>query len=169
MRKYFMEEIQAVRVFTSERYPFFDHDLLELIFRTPFAGMYNGAMKRSAVKRRRAQMLYAHALRKYRPELGTLLTDRGYRPDDLLSPLYGLKILPGYLRAKQNQRVKGDDTFDTATWTRTFCEKNRQVLAGANGLLKGDLDGDLRAGRNETDNLAFSKAYSLKFFLSRLF
>lgn len=167
MRKYFMEEIQAVRVFTSERYPFLDHDLLELIFRTPFVGMYNGAMKRSAVRRRRAQMLYAHAFRKYRPELGSFLTDRGYRPDDLLSPFYGLKILPGYLRAKRYERVKGNDTFDTAAWTRTFFEKNRPVLAAANVLFRNDLDGNLRAGRNETDNLAFSKAYSLKFFLSR--
>jgi hypothetical protein len=167
VRKYFMEEIQAVRVFTSERHPFFDHDLLDLIYRTRWAGLYSGAMKRSALKRRRAQMLYAHAFRKYWPELGGFVTDRGYRPDDLLSPFYGLKILPGYLRAKRYQRAKGDDTFDITTWTRKFLEENRSVLTRANELVRGDLDGNLRAGKNETDSLSLSKAYSLKFFLSR--
>ena len=69
IRKYFMQEIQIERVYVTTRFPYLDDDLVELIYKTTFAGMYNGFLKKSMVKRRKGQLLYAHIINKYKPEL----------------------------------------------------------------------------------------------------
>ncbi len=43
-------------------------------------------------------MLYAHIIRNAYPEFGKMLTDKGYRPDDLINPLGKLNIAKGYIK-----------------------------------------------------------------------
>ncbi len=42
IRKYFSQEISLERVFVTTKFPYYDIDLVELIYRTTWAGMYNG-------------------------------------------------------------------------------------------------------------------------------
>ncbi|MCE1165361.1 MAG: hypothetical protein LWX07_08180 [Bacteroidetes bacterium] len=119
VRKYFMQEIQVDRVYVTARFPFFDDDFVELMYKTPFAGMYNGFLGKSKFKRRKGQLLYAHIYRKFRPELGKIRLDRGYRPDDLLKPFpfNFLSLYKGVKEAAAYKRAKGNDTFNPEKWT----------------------------------------------------
>jgi hypothetical protein len=119
LRKYFSQEVSIERVYVTTRFPYFDIDLIDLIYQTPWAGMYNGFLGESKFKRRKGQLLYAHIIKKFKPELGALILDRGYTPNDLLFPfpLNYLKIGMGVWRAKKYlKKAGGNDTFDTEKW-----------------------------------------------------
>lgn len=123
IRKYFMQEIQIERMYVTTRFPYFDSDLVELIHKTPFAGMYNGFLGKSKAKRRKGQLLYAHIVKKFKPELGNIILDRGYKPNDLLKrfPFNYLIIAKGVYNAKKYIKQKGNDTFDTSgKWEYDF-------------------------------------------------
>jgi len=119
IRKYFSQEIAIERVYVTTRFPYFDTDLVDLIYQTPWAGMYNGFLGESKFKRRKGQLLYAHIIKKNKPELGAIHLDRGYTPNDLLLPfpLNYIKIGAGVWNAKKHmQKAGGNDTFKTETW-----------------------------------------------------
>lgn len=119
MRKYFSQEIQIERVFVTTRVPYFDNDMVDLMYKTPFAGMYNGFLGKSKFKRRKGQLLYANVIKKYKPQLGKIMLDRGYTPDDLLLPFpfNYMKISLGVFKAKKHmQKAGGNDTFKTEIW-----------------------------------------------------
>ncbi len=119
VRKYFTQEIQVDRVYVTARFPFFDDDFVELMYKTPFAGMYNGFLGKSKFKRRKGQLLYAHIYRKFKPELGKIKLDRGYRPDDLLKPFpfNFLSLYKGVKEVAAYKRATGNDTFNSEKWT----------------------------------------------------
>lgn len=119
IRKYFSQEISIERVYVNTRIPYFDIDMVELIYKTPWAGMYNGFLGESKFKRRRGQLLYSHIIKKYYPKLGKIVLDRGYTPNDLLIlfPFNYIKIAIGVIKAKKYMSKKGgNDTFKTEEW-----------------------------------------------------
>lgn len=122
LRKYFLQEIQIERVYVTTRFPYFDLDFVELIHQTPFAGMYNGFLGQSKIKRRKGQLLYAHIFKKYKPELGKIILDRGYTPDTLLQPFPAnyINIFRGVLKMKQYYKQKGNETFNSEVWSIPF-------------------------------------------------
>lgn len=127
IRKYFMQEVQLERVYITNRFPYFDDDLVELIYKTPYAGMYNGFLGNSKVKRRKGQLLYAYILNKYYPELGKYVIDRGYCPADLIrmTPFNYLFLILGVMKSKIDNRmrgIKGSDDFNSAEWSRPTIE-----------------------------------------------
>jgi hypothetical protein len=168
IRKYFSQEISIERVYVTTRFPYFDTDLVDLIYRTPWAGMYNGFLGESKFKRRKGQLLYAHVIRKYKPELGRIVLDRGYAPDDLLLPfpLNFLKIAAGVHHAKKYMKnAGGNDTFQTETWARECIKK----IVGSKSSFSGHLFGDrLSAFKLSKDSSVTSLTYrhmvSLKAF-----
>jgi hypothetical protein len=122
IRKYFMQELQIERVYITNRFPYFDDDLVDLMYKTPFAGMYNGFLGKSKIKRRRGQLLYAYILNKYMPELSVIELDRGYKPHDLLRmyPINYLYLLKGVIDTKKYLKEKGNDTFRSEKWSFPF-------------------------------------------------
>ncbi|MBI5403533.1 MAG: hypothetical protein HY959_09030 [Ignavibacteriae bacterium] len=122
VRKYFSQEIQIERVYVTTRFPFFDDDFVELMYKTPFAGMYNGFLGKSKFKRRKGQLLYAHIYRRFKPELGRFRLDRGYEPDDLLKlfPFNFISIYKGIRKTSAYKKIKGNDTFNSEKWTEGF-------------------------------------------------
>ncbi len=122
LRKYFMQEIQIERVYVTTRFPYFDIDFVELIHKTPYAGMYNGFLGNSKIKRRKGQLLYAHIFKRYNPELGKITLDRGYTPDTLLQPFPAnyINIYRGVLKMKQYYKQKGNETFNSEVWSIPF-------------------------------------------------
>lgn len=120
LRKYFSQEVSIERVFVTTYFPYFDIDLVDLIYRTPWAGMYNGFLGKSKFKRRKGQLLYAHIIKKYYAELGKISFDRGYTSNDLLLPfpINYLKIGIGVFLAKRYmKKAGGNDTFKTKDWS----------------------------------------------------
>jgi hypothetical protein len=122
VRKYFSQEIQIERVYVTTRFPFFDDDFVELMYKTPFAGMYNGFLGKSKFKRRKGQLLYAYIYKRFKPELGRMRLDRGYKPDDLLKPFpfNFISIYRGIKKTASYKKQKGNDTFNSEKWTEKF-------------------------------------------------
>lgn len=136
IRKYFSQEILMERVYVTTYFPYFDFDLIDLIYQTPWAGMYNGFLGNSKFKRRKGQLLYAHIIKKYKPELGKIKLDRGYRSNDLLLPFpinYARIALGVYQAKSYMHKVGGNDTFKTPEWSRNTIS---QVLNGNTDILK---------------------------------
>ncbi|MGD2087757.1 MAG: hypothetical protein PVH61_16385 [Candidatus Aminicenantes bacterium] len=169
IRKYFMQEIQIERLHVTTRFPYFDDDLMDLIYKTPFAGMYNGFLGKSKYKRRHGQLLYAHILKKYEPGLGKMVLDRGYTPDDLIKPfpINYLNLYIGVKKAKKYIKIHGNDTFNPGKWNRSFI---KEVINGKNFIDecdRGIVDG-FRNNQYLNDLLTYSHMISLNHYISTL-
>lgn len=126
LRKYFSQEISIERVYVNTKIPYFDVDFVKLIYQTTWAGIYNGFLGNSKVKRRKGQLLYAHIMKKYRPALLKLKLDRGYTPAALLlpTPFNYINLAIGVYQAKQYlKNCRGNDTFDTYEWSKEYIRK----------------------------------------------
>lgn len=98
-RKYFGAEMinQFPRI--RNRTPFLDTGFLRTLFQSELAGAYSDFYESNPFKRYRGQLLYAEIIRRAFPALGRPDTDKGYRPDDLLS-------VPGRVRIGKNYVFK---------------------------------------------------------------
>lgn len=170
IRKYFSQETSIERVYVTTRFPYFDTDLVDLIYQTPWAGMYNGFLGESKFKRRKGQLLYAHIIKKSRPELGALPLDRGYTPDDLLRPfpLNYLKIGAGVWKAKKHmQKAGGNDTFKTETWAMQTLKMISEFKSGfASDVFKDRLHGLFESQEYKNSFLTYRHMASIQAFFN---
>jgi len=172
IRKYFSQEISIERVFVSTRFPYFDTDLVDLIYKTSWAGMYNGFLGESKFKRRKGQMLYAHIMKKYKPELGKILLDRGYCSNDLLLPfpINYLKVAFGvYCAKKYMKNANGNDTFKTEVWSK---EPLKQILEKPNtiseNVFANRLENALQSHTEKFNFLTFRHLVAIKQLFSTI-
>ena len=173
LRKYFSQELSIERVYVTTKYPYFDMDIVNLIYQTPWAGMYNGFLGESKVKRRKGQLLYAHIMKKYMPKIMEVEMDRGYKPSALLDPfpINYIKLALGVYRAKKYMKKhKGNDTFKTKDWAHntllSICQEKEDILNFYNLNSK-----QLSYTKKNADKgyfLTFRYFASLKFFLSQI-
>jgi len=91
-RKYFGAEMVNQFRYIKNRTPFLDIEFLKAIFKTELAGIHSDFFEHNPFKRYKGQVLYAHIIKKAYPEFGKMLTDKGYRPCDLINPLGKLNI-----------------------------------------------------------------------------
>ena len=110
-RKYFGAEMISQWGLLKNRTPFLDIDFLKNLLTTRFAGIHSGFFEENPIKRYKGQMLYAYIIRKAFPKLGKLLTDRGYRPDDLISMSGIPHIMKGYVHKQLSKRNKSYDPY----------------------------------------------------------
>ena len=166
IRKYFSQEIQIERVYVTNRFPYLDDDFVDLVYQTTYAGMYNGFLGKSKYKRRKGQLLYAHIIKKYKPELGDILLDRGYKPKDLLlpSPFNYFKIAPGVYKARKYREKAGNDTFNTPLWSKSFIAKHINVNTDKN--IFNDGMKKFNAFNDSYKLLKYSHLLSIKYFLA---
>jgi len=170
VRKYFMQELQHERPYITNRFPYFDADLVDLIYKTPYAGMYNGFLGKSKVKRRNAQLLYAHILKKYKPQLGKYEVDRGYAPNDMLrmTPFNYMYLLLGVVKTKLYNKKHGDDAFKSEEWAK---ETIKNTLAGKidkRGIFDSGLQTGYDNGSFAGDLLTYTHMISLVRYLDGL-
>jgi hypothetical protein len=170
IRKYFMQEIMIERHYVNTLTPYFDEEFLELIFKTPFAGIYKGAGKKDIFSRRNSQLFYAKIIQRVKPALGDIITDRGYKPKDLLLPfiLRAFKILPLYSITKIKDNIKGNDTFNPEQWPRSMLEKYIYNIGKNDDIFTDRLIRDFRAGFNLKENFRFFSIFSLRLWLHLL-
>ncbi|MFA5405562.1 MAG: hypothetical protein WC358_11565, partial [Ignavibacteria bacterium] len=169
VRKYFSQEIQIERLYVTTRFPFFDDDFVQLMYKTPFAGMYNGFLGKSKFKRRKGQLLYAYIYKKFKPELGKIVLDRGYVPDDLLKlfPFNFISIYKGVRKTKAYKKVKGNDTFNSDKWTRNFIYDSIYKFSDNTGLFGKGIKDNFENESYLKDLLKYSHFISLlKYFNS---
>ncbi len=168
VRKYFSQEIQIERVYVTTRFPFFDDDFVELMYRTPFAGMYNGFLGKSKFKRRKGQLLYAHIYRRFKPELGKIKLDRGYKPDDLLKPFpfNFLSIYRGVKKTAAYKKATGNDTFNSEKWTENLIRNVLNEFEDESGVFGNRLKNKFEGGEYLKDLLKYSHLISLYKYLN---
>ena len=170
VRKYFSQEISIERVYVTTKLPYFDIDFVELVYKTTWAGIYNGFLGESKVKRRKGQLLYAHIMKQFKPTLLKLKLDRGYTPGDLLlpTPLNYFFLAKGVYEAKQHMKKhKGNDTFKTHEWAKgTLLALSKQRN---NSIIVVDLDtvNYSRFEKGDSEKfLTYRHLASIKFFFN---
>ena len=97
-RKYFGAEMVNQFRYVKNRTPFLDIEFLKAIFKTELAGIHSDFFEHNPFKRYKGQVLYANIIKSTYPGFGKMLTDKGYRPDDLINPFGKLNIAKGYLK-----------------------------------------------------------------------
>lgn len=108
-RKYFGAEMICQLGLLNNRTPFIDIDFLKELLSTEFAGIHSGFFEENPFKRYKGQVLYAYIIRKAFPLLGQILTDKGYKPDDLISASGVPRIVTGYIRKRLK---RGGNSYD---------------------------------------------------------
>jgi len=108
-RKYFGAEMANQFGYLRNRTPYLDEGFLKSILGTGFAGVYSDFFERNPFKRYKGQVLYAHIIMRSRPDLGRIISDKGYCPNDLLTFTGKMNVLRGYVKKKINKtRAPGD-------------------------------------------------------------
>lgn len=110
-RKYFGAEMINQFYYIKNRTPFLDIDFLKAIMQTGLAGIHSDFFEHNPVKRYKGQVLYAHIIRNTYPEFGRMMTDKGYKPDDLINPLGKLNIVNGYLKKITRKSAPNFDPY----------------------------------------------------------
>lgn len=110
-RKYFGAEMVNQFSYLRNRTPYVDHQFLKTILGTGFAGVYSDFFERNPFRRYKGQVLYAHIIMKAYPELGRIVTDKGYCPNDLLTLTGKMKVVRGYMRKKANKAKALPDPY----------------------------------------------------------
>ncbi len=100
-RKYFGAEMVNQYKYLINRTPFLDFDFLKRVLETEMAGVYSDFFTHNPFKRFKGQILYAHIIQKTHPNFLVEMTDKGYRPNDLLSIYGNMKIGFTYLNKKK--------------------------------------------------------------------
>jgi asparagine synthase (glutamine-hydrolysing) len=104
-RKYFGAEMVNQYKYIANRTPFLDIDFLKGILRTGLAGVNSDYFTNNPLKRYKGQVLYAYIIRKTYPAFGKEMTDKGYRPEDLLSFEGMVKISGSFISKKIRQKI----------------------------------------------------------------
>ena len=104
-RKYFGAEMISQFGVIKIRTPFLDPAFLKELMSTGYAGIHSKFFEGNPFRRYKGQVMYAHIIRKACPQMGNMMTDKGYTPDDLLSVSGKLHIARGYMR----KLLKGRD------------------------------------------------------------
>jgi hypothetical protein len=99
-RKYFGAEMVNQFYYLSNRTPFLDVTFLKEILKTGLAGVHSDFFENNPVRRFKGQVLYAHIIKKAFPAFNTILSDKGYRPKDLLSWWGKFLITKSYLKKR---------------------------------------------------------------------
>lgn len=156
-RKYFGAEMVSQFTLLKNRTPYLDFDFVRRLLNTGLAGIHSDFFEHNPFRRYKGQVLYAHIIRKAYPELGRIPTDKGYRPEDLLTTAGQLKVLRGYLQKKQKSQSAGNDPYSVNSSFRVNIDFLRQY-APDRELFGGNVLTD--ASWSQPDSLLF-KAVSL--------
>jgi hypothetical protein len=168
LRKYFGAEVHMERPWSVNRFPFLDEEFVEFLFRSPFAGVYSRAIKPTVTNRYFSQYFYAYIIRKYRPELLTALTDHGYPPRDVLSPVWFLFLGPRHVYYKWQQRLRRYREFKTEEWTHGLYSTYLSQQKMPDGMFSQRFLDDFKTGRWTDHRLDFARAASFKLWLEQI-
>lgn len=163
IRKYFMQELKMERVYVENRHPFLDDDFIELLFKTPFAGIYNIKRGKNIIMARKTHQLYASLINKNNPQLAKFRTTHGYKPIDILSNFRMIKVLFDYYHYKNI--VKKSKTFAYEKLVNGFCKKYMSELKFHDRIFSDAIKTKYNDNEHLSNLEEFSKFFSLKLWL----
>lgn len=136
MRKYFMKEIKAERLFVENLHPYMDIEFIELLLKTPFPWVYNWGKKKSLFDNLKIHKFYAQLMQMNNKKLNNIPTTHAYKPKYLLNKLY-LPLLIGqyiYLRRK----IKKIGIFNNTKLMKNFYEQEKHKIEEYNVLFNNE-------------------------------
>lgn len=160
-RKYFGAEMINQYGYLVNRTPFLDYFFLEQLLKTELAGVYSRLFELNPLKRYKGQVLYANIINLAYPLYGKIMTDKGYKPEDLINFTGKFNILKGYSRKVFGLRPKSVDPNGVlAAW------KHNSSKWSAFSLPEGMLDSKCFTQPNSMDLII--KAESISFVVDYL-
>ncbi len=126
MRKYFMKEIKAERLFVENLHPYMDIEFIELLLKTPFPWVYNWGKKKNLFDNLKIHKFYAQLMQMNNKQLTNIPTTHAYKPKYLLNKIY-LPLLIGqyiYLRRK----IKKIGIFNNTNLMQNFYEQRKDQI-----------------------------------------
>ncbi len=137
-RKYFGAELANQFRYIRNRTPFLDIDFVKAILETELAGIHSEFFEHNPFKRYKGQVLYAHIIKKTFPPFGKVMTDKGYRPEDLISFFGKAAIVRGYLGKKRSARRYSDDPNSVVRAWMANREQWQQSMMSDGWIDKGE-------------------------------
>jgi hypothetical protein len=107
-RKYFGAEMVNQYKYFVNRTPFLDIDFLKGILGTGMAGVHSDFFTNNPLKRFKGQILYANIINKTWPDFGKEMTDKGYKPVDLINLFGKFKIAFSFLSKRINRKIRSE-------------------------------------------------------------
>lgn len=117
-RKYFGAEMVNQFQVIKNRTPYLDVEFLKIIFASEFAGVYSDFFTHNPLKRFKGQIVYSHILKSTNSTLFNMMTDKGYRPSDVLSSIGKLRITWSYINKKLKRKAM--TAFDPYSVEKSF-------------------------------------------------
>lgn len=122
--KYFANEIQSERIYMTNRYPFYDDDIVSLLFKSSFSGLSKRAFTKNFYTIFESQKVYYEILSKYSPDLLNFETDHGYPPSVFGSKIGEIKLLYGYLIKKVKNILNFSSDFNNHELASKYYEND---------------------------------------------
>lgn len=121
-RRFYGYQMHLTRYFAENLPPFYDIDILALLFSTNYQEIYKSSLK-SLWQRRKTRYTQAYIINKNWQELANLPVDRGFKPNQVLS-LFKRPIIPFYYyKRKKNLKYSAPD-FTSNLWAKLLLDKD---------------------------------------------
>jgi len=128
LRKYFGGEIQAERIFATNRFPFLDDEFVELILQSPFSAINNTFMKPTIFERLNSQIYYGHIIKKNKPQLLKYTTDHGFAPKYLFYPFSAFFIGSQVYVKSKIRNWSNYKEFNSEEWSERLFDESAELF-----------------------------------------
>lgn len=165
MRKYFMKEIKAERLYVENLHPYMDIEFIELLLKTPFPWLYHWDKKKNLLDNLKIHKFYAQLMHNNNKKLGNIPTTHAYKPKYLLNKVYLPLLILQY--AFLRRKIKKTGIFNNTHLMQQFYLQRKNDLTEFNSLFNNEkITGEFPSGMKEFNKLIslqlWFKEYQLK-------
>lgn len=168
LRKYSGGEIQAERIFASNRYPFYDDEFFENFIISAYSALRKNFLSPTPAERYNSQLFYVHLLKKWNPRLLFFKTDHGFAPVWLLLPFPILTIGVQFVFKKLYNKLIGYKEFNTAQYAQQMVTNYAWVFNDSEVTNKDEIEKLLKSGDWKKVIDQFRNILSVNLYLAHL-
>lgn len=160
LRNYFGPELSMQQKYLVHRSLFLDFEFFKALQGTENSGAFGNFRERNLAKRIKGQLFYAHFLRKNSKGLFKAITEKGYKPSDIIIPI-------GLIRVSFVKLLKAKNPADRDPLLANpgFKENEEAWISGMNDwseLFEDISDADSRSLKTLISGNLYSKHFSVK-------
>jgi hypothetical protein len=155
--------------FVIPRSPYLDFSFIKELLKTKFAGVNNDFFTHNPLKRFKGQLFYANLIQRTWPELGNLITGKGYTSKDIINNLGYIRILSNYVNNKLTKRIKGIDYDNLAIFSafKHFLSSTEDIQISDDFYNSPYIKGKLMNDNWKNDRDKFIETISINIYLKQ--